>query len=115
MRYRETDERDLEISWTRNRIGEITMENELLHEWARRAEATHHFDVAEAGPVAARVSRSAGKRYGLARICRVLGLARSTAYAERQRALKTAWEAQKRGLRTDYGDGELTELVRWVR
>ncbi len=114
LRRRETDERDLEISRMRSKIGEITMENELLRERARRAEAAHPFAVAEAEAVAAGVSPSAGKQYGLARVCRVLELARSTVYAQRQRALMPVREAQKRGPRTAYGDGELTELIRGV-
>ena len=114
LRRRETDERELEISRMRSKIGEITMENELLRERARRAEAAHPFAVAEAEAVAAWVSPSAGKQYGLARVCRVLELARSTVYAQRQRALMPAREARKRGPRTAYEDGELTELIRGV-
>ncbi len=116
LRRRETDERELEISRMRSKIGEITMENELLRERARRAEAAHPFAVAEAEAVAAWVSPSAGKPYGLARVCRVLELARSTVYAQRQRALMPAREARKRGphTRTAYGDGELTEFIRGV-
>ena len=78
LRRRETDEREMEISRMRGKIGEITMENELLRERARRAEAAHPFAVAEAEAVAAWVSPSAGRQYGLARVCRVLELARST-------------------------------------
>ena len=111
---RETDERELEISRRRSKIGEITMENELLCERARRAEAAHPFAVAEADAVASVVSPSAGKPYGLASVCRVLELARSTVYAQRQRALMPAREARKRGPRTAYEDGELTELIRGV-
>ena len=44
----------------------------------------------------------------------VLQLARSTVYHRRQRVLMPAREAQKRGSRTAYGDGELTELIRGV-
>jgi hypothetical protein len=47
LRSRESDERDVEISRMRSKIGEITMENELLRERARRAEANHPFAVAE--------------------------------------------------------------------
>lgn len=75
---RETDERDLEI-------GEIAMENEILRERARRAEAAHPFAVAEAEAVAATISPSAGKQYGLAMVCRVLELAGSTVNAQRHR------------------------------
>ena len=47
LRSPESDERDVEISRMRSKIGEITMENELLRERARRAEANHPFAVAE--------------------------------------------------------------------
>ena len=43
LRSRETDERDLAISRMKTKIGEITMENELLRERARRAEANSPF------------------------------------------------------------------------
>lgn len=75
---READERDLEITRMKTKIGEITMENELLRERARRAEAFHPFVVAEAETVASRASPSAGRPYGPARTCRVLELSRST-------------------------------------
>ncbi len=114
LRRQETDERDLEISRTRSKIGEITMETALLRERARRAEAAHPFAVAEAEAVAATASPSAGKQYGLARVWRVLELARSTVDAQRQRELIPAREARKRGPRTAYRDGELTELIRGV-
>ena len=39
---------------------------------------------------------------------------RSTVYAQRQRALMPAREVRKRGPRTAYEDGELTELIRGV-
>ena len=62
LRRRETDERELAISRICSKIGEITMENELLRERARRAEAAHPCAVAEAEAVAAVVSPSAGKQ-----------------------------------------------------
>ena len=45
---------------------------------------------------------------------RVLELARSTVYVQRQRALMPARDPRKRGPRTAYGDGELTEFIRGV-
>ena len=98
----------------RSKISEVTMENELPRERASRAEAARPFAVAEAEAVAFVVSTSAGKQYGLARVCRVLEVAPSTGYAQRQPALMPAREARKRGPRTAYGDGELTELIRGV-
>ena len=43
LRSREADERDDEIARMKAKIGEITMENELLRERARRAEANSPF------------------------------------------------------------------------
>ena len=43
VKSREPDERDEEITRMKAKIGEITMENELLRERARRAEANHPF------------------------------------------------------------------------
>jgi hypothetical protein len=43
VRTRPADERDEEIARLRAKVGEITMENELLRERARRAEANSPF------------------------------------------------------------------------
>ena len=43
VRSREADERDNEVTRMKAKIGEITMENELLRERARRAEANSPF------------------------------------------------------------------------
>ncbi len=40
---RERDDRDLQIARLRAKVGELTMENELLRERAQRAEAGHPF------------------------------------------------------------------------
>ena len=43
VRSRPTDARDEDLARLRAKIGELTMENELLRERARRAEAGHPF------------------------------------------------------------------------
>ncbi len=43
LKSRPADERDEEIARLRSKVGEITMENELLYERARRAEGRHPF------------------------------------------------------------------------
>ena len=43
VRSRDADERDREVARMKAKIGEITMENELLRERARRAEANSPF------------------------------------------------------------------------
>ncbi|MHB8325078.1 MAG: hypothetical protein ACYDHB_11780 [Candidatus Dormibacteria bacterium] len=114
LRSRETDERDLATSRMKAKIGEITMENELLRERARRAKGNHHFVVAEAETVAATVAPSAGRAYGLVMVCRVLELPRSTVYAARQRALEPAPILGKRGPKTTWSNAELTERIQQV-
>ena len=54
-----------------------------------------------------------GRRYGLARACRVSGIPRSTAYAARARRLAPA-APRKRGPKTAWTDAELTERIRGV-
>ena len=41
VKSRPSDERDGELARLRAKVGELTMENELPREWARRAEGEH--------------------------------------------------------------------------
>jgi putative transposase len=63
--------------------------------------------------VSQRVSPSTGRRYGLQRTCRVLGVPRSTVYAARARAQQLP-ARQKRGPKTAWTDDELTAHIRTV-
>lgn len=90
LRGRETNQWALKISHRRSEMGEITLENELLRERPHLAAAAHPFAVAETEAVTATVSPSARKQYCLARVCRVLELARPTVRAHWQRALMPA-------------------------
>jgi putative transposase len=58
-------------------------------------------------------SPSVGRCYGLARVCRVLEIPRSTVYASRARALAPV-PPRKRGPKTAWTDAELTEQIRGV-
>jgi putative transposase len=58
-------------------------------------------------------SPSVGRRYGLARVCGVLEVPRSTIYATRARRLVPV-EPRKRGPKTAWADAELTEQIRGV-
>ena len=58
-------------------------------------------------------SPSAGRRYGLARVCRVLEVPRSTVYAARARR-RSPVEPRKRGPKTGWTDAELTDRIRGV-
>lgn len=59
------------------------------------------------------LSPSAGRPYGLARVCRWWEVARSTVYASRHRC-RSSQPAQKRGPKTRYSDAELLERIRHV-
>ncbi len=60
-----------------------------------------------------RVSPSTGRAYGLQRTCRALSVPRSTLYAVRARRQR-ATPLQKRGPKTAWTDGELTEHIREI-
>jgi hypothetical protein len=72
LRSREADERDQEVVRMKAKIGEITMENELLRERARRAEANSPFASRRSRPWSQSSSPPADRPYGLAFTCRVL-------------------------------------------
>jgi len=59
------------------------------------------------------VSPSAGRVYGVARVCETWGVARST-YYDRQRQAAESRPAKKRGPKTPWSDAELTEAIRKV-
>jgi len=58
------------------------------------------------------VSPSAGRRYGLALVCRVWEVARSSVYAERTRESSPSSEPRKRGPKTSWSDAQLTEMIK---
>lgn len=58
-------------------------------------------------------SPSTGKRYGVARVCRVWEAARSTVYARRRAAVEQR-PVQRRGPRTEWSDEELVGHIRTV-
>lgn len=66
--------------------------------------------------MSATVSISTGRSYGVARVCRVWELARSSYYAWQQRMRCTQpaqpLPAQKRGPKTAHSDAELVEAIR---
>jgi transposase InsO family protein len=114
LRTRQAGLREDEISRMQSKIGEITMENELLRERARRAEAGHPFVIAEVEAVSQTISPSADKPYGLVFTCRTLELARSTVYAVRARQKVVPLSQGKRGPKTAWNDTELTGHIRDV-
>ena len=60
------------------------------------------------------LSPSAKRPYGLAQVCRVWELARSTVYAAQTRAANPARELKRRGPKTRWTDAALTEQIREV-
>jgi len=60
------------------------------------------------------LSPSAKRPYGLAQVCRVWELARSTVYAAQTRAANPARELKRRGPKTRWTDSALTEQMREV-
>lgn len=60
------------------------------------------------------ISPSVGRRYGLALVCQVWEVARSSVYATRTRQTFPPPEPRKRGPKTRWGDAELTALIREV-
>jgi transposase InsO family protein len=69
--------------------------------------------VAEAEAMSAALSPSAGRPYGLARVCRWWEIARSTVYATRERRQRTA-TPRKRGPKTQFTDEALLTRIRHV-
>ena len=59
-------------------------------------------------------SPSTQRRYGLARVCRVWELARSTVYLRQARRGTPAAPAQKRGPKPRWSDAVLLEQIRAV-
>jgi hypothetical protein len=70
-------------------------------------EAEPRFGIPEVEDVSRTVSPSAGRRYGLALVCRVWEIARSSVYSVRTRLASPAPEARKRGPKTKWTDAEL--------
>lgn len=58
------------------------------------------------------ISPSSGRRYGLAQVCRVWEVARSSVYAAKCRRRSPSPTAGKRGPRTPISDPELTGLIK---
>ena len=80
LKSRPADDRDEEIARLRAKVGELTMDNELL---LQAMPGRPPFRPEEAEAVGQTVSPSTGQRYGLARVCRLWDSPRSTLYFQR--------------------------------
>ena len=113
LKSRPADDRDEEIHRLQAKVGAITMDNELLLElrvsWRRTP-----FGTPEVEAMNRAGSPSTARRYGTARVCRVWEVSRSTLYARRARASRTAQPAAKCGPKQAWSDAALTEQVRSV-
>ena len=114
VRQRPADERDDEIARLRAKVGELTMDNELLRERARRAEGDAPFRAAE-------VEDDEPDRLALR--AAVPTVWRASAACWRSRARRSTPPAPaaggrcppgKRGPKTAWTDAELTERIRQV-
>ena len=86
MKQRPRDARDAEIDRLRAKVGEITMDNELLYEKIAKMEAGTPFCAPEVEAMSAVISIFALKNYGVSRVCRVWGLSRASVYRDLQPA-----------------------------
>src|SRR3954447_14004506 len=75
MKSRPADGRDELVARLQAKVGQLTMDNELL------GQKCHE----EAERLARSASPGTGRPYGMQRVCRVFGMARSTAYSLKAR------------------------------
>ena len=114
LKIRPADDRDEEVLRLRAKVGEIMMANELLVERARRAEGDlGPFVVAEVEELGHTISASAGRPYGVERVCLYLDIPRSSLYWRRARDSAPPRPPQRPGPKT-YRDQELTDAIRHV-
>ena len=80
MKRRPADDRDELVARLQAKVGQLTMDNELLGTRCQHLEYGPAARRREAGHLSRSASPGTGKPYGLQRVCRIFGLARSTAY-----------------------------------
>ena len=84
LKERERDDRDDEIARLKSKVGEITMDNELLYSQDRGDGGQAPFGAQEVETMSRALSPSVARCYGLARVARVWSISRASVY----RALK---------------------------
>src|SRR2546423_3977422 len=70
------------------------------------------FGPREVALMAAAISPTTGRRYGIAQVCRIWDVPRSSFYADRRRADTTATPARRRGPKPVVSDGALLAAIR---
>ena len=117
LKARPADERDEENARLKAKVGELTMEGEVLREKIDRLEAGRPLSRQEVEAMSQARFTSTGRAYGLKRVCALWGLARSTVYAQRRREAVPVHERptpNKRGPVGPCTDAELLGHIRQV-
>ena len=111
------DERDEENARLKAKVGELTMEGEVLRGEDRPPGGRPPFSRQEVEAMSQARFTSTGRAYGLKRVCALWGLARSTVYAQRRREAVPVHERptpNKRGPVGPCTDAELLGHIRQV-
>ena len=113
LKSRKDDPTERKLAEAQRRIGEITMENELLRERCRRGGGP--FCAAEIAEMSAMRSPAIDVAYGVNRVCSAWEHSRSAYYAKVVRATTPAVPSgpkQKRGPKTALSDDDLLGVIR---
>ncbi|MCY7289054.1 MAG: IS3 family transposase [Cryobacterium sp.] len=116
LKARERDDRDETIDRLQSKLGEVLMDNELLYAKVGRLEAGSGgapFGGAEVEAMSAVVSNSTCHPYGVARACRVWGVARAGIYRGR-RVIAPLTPRRRPGPQGPMPDAALVEAIRQV-
>ena len=115
LKSRARDDRDETIDRLRTKVGELTMDTELLYAKIERLEAGRRpFCGAEVEAMSTVISISTRRRYGVARVCRVWGVARAGVYRRRGAAEAPPAPRRRPGPQGPMSDAALVEAIRQV-
>ena len=110
MKTRPADARDAEIGRLKEKVGDLTMANELLEAKIERLETSRPLARKEVEAMSRRVSPSTDQVYGLQRVTRIWGVSRATVY--RHRHPPEAIERRRPGPLGAMADEELVRAIR---
>ena len=116
LKSRARDDRDETIDRLRTKVGELTMDTELLYAKIERLEAgwRRPFCGAEVEAMSTVISISTRRRYGVARVCRAWGVARAGVYRRRGAAEAPPAPRRRPGPQGPMSDAALVEAIRQV-
>jgi len=115
LKSRPEDHRDRELRAMREKIGDLTMANELLEAKIDRMEGGVPFSRRRSpsvGAMSRTVSLSAKRTYGLVRVCRVWRLSRATVFRRLRAANRAHAPRGRPGPHGPMSDGALAERIR---